>query len=189
MKSKWFSVFALVLASIMCVSLAACSGGSGAKSNAIEPGSAFKDEADMAVVIGGVTYPVRVDSSAVIEALGGRDGCEYEETVSCVYKGYDKSFDFGGIKVSTVPVDDVDIIEMFTLRSKDYTTPRGIAVGATRQQVIDAYGESYTSDDGYYITYTQNGDPADYSAMRVMFKMNGDAVEEISVYSPSYTND
>lgn len=187
MKKKMFSFFALALASIMCIGLCACSGGNQAKG--IAPGSAFKDTQDMAVVIKGVTYPVRVDSKALLEALGGTDSCDYEETVSCVYKGYDKSFDYGDIRVSTVPVDDVDIIEMITLRGGDYATPRGIKVGDTRLQVLEAYGESFMMDDGYYITYTQNGDPNDFSAMRVMFKMNGDKVEEICVYSPSYTND
>ena len=187
MNKKILSVFALVLASIMCLSLCACSGGN--KAAGIAPGSAFKDAQDMAVVINGVTYPVRVDSKAVLEALGGIDSCEYEETVSCVYKGYDKSFDFGDIRVSTVPVDDVDIIEMFTLRGGDYATPRGIKVGDPRQKMIEAYGESCMMDDGYYVTYTANGDPNDFSAMRIMFKMNGDTIEEICVYSPSYTND
>ena len=183
--SNKFKYAALALAAILVA--AAFIGCSGNKAQGIEPGSAFKDSADMAVVIGGKTYPVREDSAAVLAALGS--DYSYDETVSCVYKGYDKTFDYGDIKVSTVPVDDVDIIEMFTIYGGDHATPRGVKVGDTREAVLAAYGENYTSDDGYYITYTQNGDPNEFSAMRVMFRMEDDIVKEICVYSPSYSND
>gem|GEM_PF-305553 len=180
------------LAFIVCMALIAAAlvfvcGCSGGKQAGIQPGSAFTDSKDMAIVIDGKAYPVRVDSAGVLQKLG--EGYAYEETVSCVYEGYDKSFDYGDIKVSTVPVDGVDVIEMFTVTGGSYATPRGIKVGDTRQAVLEAYGENYTSDDGYYITYTQNGDANEFSAMRVMFKMEGDAVTEICVYSPSYTNE
>ncbi|MCR5611443.1 MAG: hypothetical protein K6F68_06405 [Clostridiales bacterium] len=182
MNKKSFSI--LILAALFAVAaLVGCTG----KSKGIEPGSAFKDDADMAVVVGGKTYKVRTDSAAILAALG--DGYAYEETVSCVYKGYDKSFDYGDIKISTVPVDDKDIIEMFTILGGDHATVRGVKVGDSRADVLKAYGESFTSDDGYYITYTQNGDPNEFSAMRVMFRMEGDKVAEICVYSPSYSND
>ena len=181
----------IALAAAMLIACAFIAGCSGKKTDndaqAIAPGSAFKDSRDMAVVVNGVTYPVRVDSANVLSALG--NDYDYFETVSCVYKGYDKSFEYDDIKVSTVPVDDVDIIEMFTITGGDHSTPRGIKVGASRRDVLTAYGENYTSDDGFYITYTENGDPDDYSAMRIMFKMEGDTVTEICVYSPSYTND
>ena len=181
-------ILALMAALLMAAAaLAGCSGNKPDDKQGIAPGSPFKDASDMAVVINGVTYPVRVDSANVLSALG--NDYDYSETVSCVYKGYDKSFEYDDIKVSTVPVDDVDIIEMFTVTGGDHATPRGIRVGDTREAVLAAYGENYTSDDGFYITYTENGDPYDYSAMRIMFKMTDDKVEEICIYSPSYTND
>lgn len=180
-------ISALLISVMLLAAFAGCSGSKQGESQQIAPGSAFNDKADMAVVINGVTYPVRVDSANVLSALG--NDYDYDETVSCVYEGYDKTFQFEDIRVSTVPVDNVDIIEMFTLTGGDYSTTRGLKVGASRQDVVAAYGDRFTSDDGYYLVYTQNGDPNDYSAMRIMFKMNGDTVEEICIYSPSYTND
>lgn len=182
-------ISALLIAAILAVcALTGCSGqpGQQGQQSGIAPGSVFKDDKDMAVVINGVTYPVRVDSAGVLAALG--NDYDYDETVSCIYEGYDKTFRYDDITVSTVPVDGVDIIEMFTITGGDYATARGVKVGASKQDVFTAYGESFTMDDGYYIMYTQNGDPNDYSSMRVMFKMAGDTVEEICVYSPSYTN-
>ncbi len=138
----------------------------------------------MAVVINGKAYPVRVDSAEVLSVLG--DGYTYGETVSCVYDGYDKTFAYDGITVSTVPDGGSDIIEMFTITGAAYTTTRGITVGATRDEVIAAYGENYF-DDGY-LTYTESGNMDNISEMRIQFLFDGDAVSEIYVYSPSYSN-
>lgn len=147
-------------------------------------GKPFSNEADMAVVINGKAYPVRVDSAEVLSVLG--DGYTYGETVSCVYDGYDKTFAYDGITVSTVPDGGADIIEMFTITGPAYTTTRGITVGATRDEVIAAYGENYF-DDGY-LTYTESGNMDNISEMRIQFLFDGDAVSEIYVYSPSYSN-
>lgn len=172
----------IILAAALLMLAVGCS-----KPAGIEPGSAFKEDADMALVINGKTYAVRTDSAPVISVLG--EDYAYEETVSCIYEGYDKTFNYGDITVYTVPVDDQDIIEMFTVTGGDYATPRGIKVGSTRQDVLTAYGENFTSDDGYYLTYTEDGNPENFSAMRVMFRMENDKVVEFSVYSPSYSND
>ena len=147
-------------------------------------GKPFTNDFDMAVIIDGKTYPVRVDSAEVLAALG--DNCEKDETISCVYDGYDKKFTYDGIIVSTVPVDGKDVIEMFTITGPAYTTTRNITIGATRDEVIAAYGEKYF-DDGY-LTYTESGTDEDISEMRIQFAFEGDAVSEIYVYSPSYSN-
>lgn len=147
-------------------------------------GEPFSNDLDMAVVINGKTYPVRVDSAEVLSVLG--DGYEYGETVSCVYDGYDKTFTYDGIVVSTVPVDGKDVIEMFTITGPAYTTTRNITVGATRDEVIEAYGENYF-DDGY-LTYTESGSEENISEMRIQFLFEEDTLSEIYIYSPSYSN-
>ena len=147
-------------------------------------GEPFSNAFDMAVIINGKTYPVRVDSAEVLAALG--DGYEYGETVSCVYDGYDKTFTYDGIVVSTVPVDGKDVIEMFTITGPAYTTTRNITVGATRDEVIEAYGENYFADG--YLTYTESGSEENISEMRIQFLFDDDTLSEIYIYSPSYSN-
>lgn len=147
-------------------------------------GKPFSNDFDMAVVIDGKTYPVRVDSAEVLSALG--TDCKEDQTISCVYDGYDKTFTYEGITVSTVPVDGKDIIEMFTITGPAYATTRNITVGASREEVIAAYGEKYF-DDGY-LTYTESGTDADISEMRIQFEFEGDTVSNIFIYSPSYSN-
>lgn len=186
-------VFALLLALCMILAFAACTGtnpsGDPSGSPAGESpedliGKPFSAKKDMAVIINGKTYPVRVDSADVLSVLGSE--YEYGETISCVYDGYDKTFAYDGITVSTVPDGEKDIIEMFTITGSKYTTARNITVGATREEVIAAYGEKYF-DDGY-LTYSESADINNISEMRIQFLFDGDTVSEIYVYSPSYSN-
>lgn len=148
-------------------------------------GKPFDNKFDMAVVIGGKTYPVRVDSKDVLAALG--DDYKYAETISCVYEGYDKTFTYDGIVVSTVPVDDADVIEMFSVTGGDYKTTRGVGIGATREEVVKAYGDNFF-DDGWYVTYTESGKPENISEMRIQFRFVDDILTEYYVYSPSYSD-
>lgn len=184
---KLLKPISVIVVICMCICLAACGapadteGGAGAADMIGKP---FNNDFDMAVKFGGKTYPVRVDSADVLSALG--TDCEKDETISCVYDGMDKTFAYDGIVVSTVPVDGKDVVEMFTITGKDYTTTRDITVGATRDEVIKAYGENYW-DDGY-LTYTESGDENDISEMRIQFEFSGDAVSAIYIYSPSYAN-
>ena len=203
------SMIAIILALVLSAAcFAACSGSGSSPDNTAEPaevtqapadvtdapaatdqtadfaGKPFSNDFDMAVMIGGKAYPVRVDSAEVLGVLG--TDCEKDETISCVYDGMDKTFTYDGIIVSTVPVDGKDIIEMFTIKSSEYTTTRNITVGATREEVIAAYGENYW-DDGY-VTYTESGDENDISEMRIQFLFENDVVSEIYIYSPSYAN-
>ena len=211
---KSFIAIALILV-LAAVCFAACGGESGAPANTQAPadvteapadvteapadvtdapagteqtadfmGKPFSNDFDMAVMIGGKAYPVRVDSAEVLSVLG--DDCEKDEQISCVYDGMDKTFTYDGIIVSTVPVDGKDVIEMFTITSADYSTTRNITVGASRDDVIAAYGENYW-DDGY-VTYTESGDENNISEMRIQFLFEGDTVSEIYIYSPSYAN-
>lgn len=145
-------------------------------------GKPFNNDLDMSVVIDGVKYPVREDSKKVLGVLGG----DYmlEQRISCVYEGDDKTFTYDGIIVSTVPINGKDIVEMFTITGGDYTTARGIGVGASMDEVVAAYGENYW-DDGY-INYTESANPENISEMRIQFLFDGGKVSEIYIYSPSY---
>lgn len=175
MKPKFDLNCILVAAIALCLIMAACSPGGSTLSGA------FTDK-DLGVAIGGKTYYLREDSSALISALG--EGYEYSEMVSCVYDGKDKTFAYDGITVSTVPVDGKDVTEMITLTGGGYTTLRGIGVGSTIDGVKAAYGEKYF-DDGY-LTYSISGDETDIHSERIQFEYSGDTVTRIFIYSPSY---
>lgn len=180
-KKNWFLV--LLLACVMI--FAACSAPSGdSPADTSEPAvltGAFSEK-DLGISLNGKIYYLREDSAEALAALG--DDYTYSEMVSCVYDGKDKTYTYSGITVNTVPVDGKDVIEMFTITDAAYTTLRGVTVGATREEVIAAYGEEFF-DDGW-LNYTMSNDQTDVQAERIQFEMDGDTVSAIYIYSPSY---
>lgn len=184
-KQNWFLV--VLLACVMILSACgtpAADSNAPADSDSSEPAvlTGSFSEKDLGICINDKIHYLREDSAEVLTALG--DGYEYSEMVSCVYDGKDKTYAYAGITVNTVPVDGKDIIEMFTLTDDTYSTLRGIKVGATREEVIAAYGEEFF-DDGW-LNYTMTNDQTDVQAERIQFEMNGDTVSAIYIYSPSY---
>ena len=74
---------------------------------------------------------------------------------------------------------------MITITSDNYTTLRGITVGATLDDIVAAYGDKYF-DDGY-ITYTYDNDPENYNTERLQSELDDSGkVATIYIYSPSY---
>ncbi len=139
---------------------------------------------ELMVTVDGKNYGVRVDSKDIIEALG--DDYEYSSAVSCVYEGEDKSFEYDGITIYTVPVDGKDVIEGIEITSDKYSTSKGIKVGASMEEVVSTYGENYFMQDNL-MTYSTTNDPEDVQAERIQFYFNESGiVETIVVYSPSY---
>ena len=165
----------LIAAIALCLIMAACGKGEPA------PTGGF-GEKDLGIAIGGQTYYLREDSAALISALG--DDYEYSEVVSCVYDGKDKTFEYDGITIGTVPVDGKDLIEVITLTRDSYATLRGARVGDSLDTVKSLYGENLL-DDGY-LTYSLSADIEDIHSERIQFEYSGDTVTRIFIYSPSY---
>ena len=164
----------LCIAIMLTLLLAACS-------SAGAPTGAF-GENDLGLEVNGKTYYLREDSAELVAALG--DGYSYSEVVSCVYDGKDKTFEYPGVKIATVPVDGKDVIEVMTLTDGTYSTLRGAKVGDKLDSVKAAYGDGWF-DDGY-LTYSISGDESDIHSERIQFEYSGDTVSRIFIYSPSY---
>jgi len=166
----------IVLAIALCLAFAACGG-----APAGAPSGSFSEK-DLGFGLDGKTYYLREDSAELIKALG--DGYEYSEVVSCVYDGKDKTFEYPGVTVGTVPVDGADVTECITLTDGTYSTLRGAKVGDTIEAVKAPYGDGWF-DDGY-LTYSLSGDSGDIHSERIQFEYANDAVTRIFIYSPSY---
>ncbi|HWQ57655.1 MAG TPA: hypothetical protein VN540_01455 [Clostridia bacterium] len=167
-------MFPIVAAVMFCLIFAACTGDAA-------PTGAFSEK-DLGIGVGDGTYYLREDSAPLVEALG--TDCEYSAQVSCVYDGEDKTFEYAGITVETVPVDGKDVIEVITLTDDAYATLRGAKVGDTLDEVKALYGDAYF-DDGY-LTYSLNNDASDIHAERIQFEYADNVVTRIFIYSPSY---
>ncbi|MCR5809137.1 MAG: hypothetical protein K6G56_06200 [Clostridiales bacterium] len=205
-----YKIIALILVFVMAASLAACKTPDPEPKPTDEPakntdapgpaetdqptavpqpdymGKPFDEDFDMAVVINGVTYPIHSDVKDILAALG--DGYEYSETISCTRNGMEKTYEYDGIRIDTLPeMDGSDIIGLIVLTGEGFVTPRNIGVGSTREEVIAAYGDNFF-DDGYVLTYTKSNDPENIAEKRIQIIFENDVIVELDVYAPDYSD-
>ena len=142
-------------------------------------------EDDIGISVGGVWYPVLNDFAPLMEALG-----EPVETIaapSCVFKGEDKEFVYEGMSVYTNPLGEIDVWYEAYITGGDFETSRGIGIGASADDVINAYGENYYCESEDKMTYSLTGDPDDYSSPCIIFTLSDDTVTCIDIYYPTNT--
>ena len=83
----------------------------------------------------------------------------FAETNSCYGDGKDKVYEYQSFKVTTYSMggkDYVLAVEIFDDADATLATPEGIGVGASRDAVIKAYGESNDASDTKLV-YTNGG--------------------------------
>ena len=154
MNKKLLSV---LTASVMALSVAACSSGnedtapvvlSGgqAAETAVEGGNGAQypeatEAASDAYVFtyNGVQIRMNAPADDVIAALG--DGYTYFEAPSCAYEGMDKVYTYNSIVVRSYTRDGADYIAAVELKDDTVATAEGIRIGSTEEEVTAAYGE------------------------------------------------
>lgn len=134
---KRFISFAL--ACLMLVCIVGCDGGSETKNYV------FK-YMDVEIAIGG-------DSDAVVSQL--IDDRIVIETPSCGGGAEpDREYTYWGVKFNTVNENGKNVIVKIVLTDDSVSTPEGISIGSSRDEVIAAYGESFTENSSGTLTYT-----------------------------------
>ncbi|HKL98940.1 MAG TPA: hypothetical protein VJZ06_03400 [Mobilitalea sp.] len=120
-----------------------------------EDNSSEKDKVEPSgypFVYNDVTIYMNTDVAPIKEALG--EPAQYFEAESCAFKGLDKTYYYSGIELTTYPKEDgSDFISSINFKDDSVSTPEGIFLGSTAQNVIDAYGEDYEGGATSY-TYT-----------------------------------
>lgn len=99
-----------------------------------------------------VVIDMNTDAEPIVEALG--EPQEYFEAESCAFKGLDKFYYYNGIELTTYPTDNKDFISSINFSDDSVSTMEGIYLGATLQEVVQAYGEEYIEEAGLY-TFTR----------------------------------
>lgn len=148
-------------------------------------GSAFTLEGDMGLCVGGTWFAILNYFDGLREALG--EPLDMLVTPSCAFKGEDKEFQYDGMSVYTNPLGDRDVWYEAYITGGDWTCPRGIGIGASREDVIAAYGEDGYSNGDDQITWSVSGDPDDYASPNITFTLENDAVTCIDIYYPTNT--
>ena len=112
-----------------------------------------KEEINYSFKSGEVGFSVHHDADAVIEKLG--DPIDLVETPSCGGGAEpDREYTYAGFKFNTVNENGLNKIVKIVLTDDSVSTPEGISIGSSRDEVIAAYGESFTENASGTLTYT-----------------------------------
>lgn len=109
----------------------------------------------------GVTMYVNTDAEPVVNALG--EPLNYFEAESCAFKGLDKTYTYSGFEITTYPLNGKDYISSIYLTDDSVSTPEGIYIGSTVDDMIAAYGNDYTESSGSY-TYIKDNSKLQFIA-------------------------
>ena len=128
-------ILAVLLSAVVVFGLAACGSSEAETTGASSTGASSK----YVFTAKGTTIAMNAPAADIIAALG--EPTSYFESESCAFKGLDKQYTYGSFIIYTYPKDDVDYINEVDIADDSVTTPEGIAIGATLDQVKAAYGE------------------------------------------------
>lgn len=170
----------LALSLVLVFSLAACGSDTkdaGSDSTKQTQDSGEKKETGYTFEAGGVTMSVDMDTSEILDDLG-EPSSTFEEP-SCAAQGTAYIYTYPGFQITTYPDGEKNLIGYITLKDDTVSTPEGIDLSKTKEDVIAAYGEDYTGDDRQ-ISY-KKGD------MTLNFIFEGDSLASIE-YTSSVMN-
>lgn len=148
------------------------------------PASDGLSEADIALCYGGSEYAINQAADGIIAALG--DGYEFDQSDSCAYEGFDKYYvytlDDGEVVLFTIPLlDGADTICQIETSSPSFSTPKGITIGSSLDDVIAAYGSDYVEDSSNYYFFV--GEASFTDSPHIYFTIENNAVTYMSIYS------
>lgn len=111
----------------------------------------------------GYTVAINDDMADVLTALG--EPQSYFEAASCAFEGLDKTYTYAGFSITTRPEGEKDFVNSILLTDDSVTTPEGIYIGSSAEDVTAAYGEgggmetvlSYTKGDTAMNFILENG--------------------------------
>jgi hypothetical protein len=121
----------------------------------------------------GVSISVDVDVDPIVEALG--EAKSVYEQPSCAGQGTSYAYSYSGFEIATYPDGDSNLIAYILIKDDTVSTPEGIDLSMTKDDVIAAYGEGYTAEDlenGAELTYEKDG-------MTLNFFFDGENISSI----------
>ena len=130
-----------------------------------------KEEVNYSFKSGDVRLSVNHDADAVIEKLG--DHIDLVETPSCGGgEEPDREYTYSGFKINTINENGLNKIVKIVLTDDSVSTPEGISIGSSRDDVVEAYGEDFTENASGTLTYTDG-------ATKLMFGITDGSVSAI----------
>lgn len=150
-------LFCILLALSMAAALAGCGGDPGAQNTGgqASPSQSGGQAGSFTFTVSSANgYAVAIDDNMadVLAALG--EPMSYYEAASCGFEGMDKFYTYSGFIISTTPGEDLqDYVSSIRLTDDSVTTPEGVHVGSSADEVTAAYGEGSRTEN--VISYTK----------------------------------
>ena len=99
-------IFALVLALMLVLTMAACGGESAPETTQPKvQGPTQPDAGSWKYAVRGVEIMMHAEAAPILAALG--EPVSYTESASCAFTGLDKTYYYGGFYLETYPLNDV----------------------------------------------------------------------------------
>lgn len=136
-----------------------------------QPAAGFTEN-DLALTVAGKEYHTRDNIETVIEALG--EDYQYAEGKSCDYDGLDKTYTYEAATFYTNPLAEGDLLAEIYSESPEAVTSKGISPGASKADVLAAYGDPAEQDE-YLLIYRIGEMPSP----SLCFEMEGDVVTAV----------
>ena len=88
---------------------------------------------------------------------------------TCAFDGLDKTYTYAGVEIITYPDEERDYISSVCILDSSVSTPEGITIGSTQEDVAAAYGEDFQELGTQYVY--EDGD----ARLSILFE-NGAAI-------------
>ena len=124
---------------------------SGSEDNG-ETGNGGQEASAFVFTSNGVEVRMNAEADPIVEALG--EPVSTFEAPSCAFQGTDYIYTYDGFQINTYPLNDVNYVSSVVFMSDAVSTPEGLEIGKTKDDMIAAYGEDYTEEYDQY-TYTR----------------------------------
>lgn len=117
-----------------------------------ETGNGGQEASAFVFTSNGVEVRMNAEADPIVEALG--EPVSTFEAPSCAFQGTDYIYTYDGFQINTYPLNDVNYVSSVVFMSDAVSTPEGLEIGKTKDDMIAAYGEDYTEEYDQY-TYTR----------------------------------
>lgn len=115
---------------------------------------------------GSTQIAIGAEMSGIEAALGEPE--DKQEMPACAGEGITTQYNYSDFQIHTNTKDGKELVWSIILNNENASTPEGIGLSDSKEDIVSAYGSDYKEDCGI-ITYQKDG-------VRLMFIMDKDAV-------------
>ena len=137
---------ALCMALLLLASLVAC----GEKKDDNDDNGGAASGKEYSITYNGIKLEVGTDAKTLLPKLGNPEG---EVGEACGTDEKDVIYTLSGVEIETHVKGDSEVVRQIKIINDSQKTAKGITIGATKDDVIKAYGKSYNEGSSGALRY------------------------------------